>query len=79
MEFVLNKGEFFMKRNMLLFATPVILSVVCLTGCSSGGDILSAAKKYGMKEAESAEEAINVWAANENGAICYSTKDSNQI
>lgn len=68
-----------MKNKLLLTATSVILSVICLTGCSSGSDILNAAKKYGMKEAESAEEAINVWAANENGAICYSSKDSNQI
>lgn len=76
---VWNQGEeLTMKKKLLLKAMAVVLSAVCLTGCSgsdkvvfSSETVVNVAKKYGMEETANYSECIQLLAQEENNSLYY--------
>ena len=71
-----------MKRKLLSFAMAVVMSAVCLAGCSGGWSrsaFISAAKKYGLKELDGDKTLREVLLDEEESASVYYVEKDNKL
>ena len=72
-----------MKKKFLSVAMAVVMSVVCLAGCSGSfnkSSFISAAKKYGMKEIDDNWTLYEIMHDQENSnSVCYIEKDHDRM